>query len=295
MLSENSPDSHNPTNPAMKTTTLLLTCLASCLAFPAIAMAAEASYNDASLINDAFNYSDFMAAAPYGKRTGTGGIAPSTSGGLLTYSMQGATGNMTDAIKTFGDVSQIPLNVIVTVRAAVDQFPDMSTYGPNYLTPNGITLVDVRFQDTTWVQVMPTYIRVGNWSNGGNGTTINVATEAGKFYTWQFEISQAAGSAAGTGVSVYRRESDKDAWSFVGTSVVYGTEVNANAYQVRMGSIAYNGEGNKIQGIMRMDYFQLGVAGTPPAIPEPTTISLLLSAGVGLFTWTMHRRLARRR
>ncbi len=92
----------------------------------------------------------------------------------------------------------------------------------------------------------------------GNGNTwakaANVTTAEGTYYTWQFEVNQMAGT-----VNIFRRVSDQAAWTTVALNVVLRAQEILDQWV--MFPIFYNGANSKIQGIVVVDYLQIGVPG----------------------------------
>lgn len=261
----------------MKLITLISTGLLGVLALSGSVFAAALT-NDASYINYQWGSSNSI---PGSKITGTGGTAPYLSGTApdkeLVLTMQGATGGET---MVYNPVTTA-MDFIITTRVAVDQFPDVTGWG-DYANFNGIQIAHAKQDDYLVAQLTSTQLHIAAWAGGG--TTIDINTGVGTFYTWQFQVSQVAG--AGTGrVTIYRREDDVDPWSLVGENILI---LNADfADIIAVGSIQYNGANTQTQGILRQEYFLVGVA-----VPEPSAAMLLPLGAGALVLWRMRRRRA---
>jgi len=261
----------------MKLTTLLSICLFGGFALSGSAFAAVL-VNDGSYINQQWSTATDIA---WSSQTGTGGSAPSLSGGKLLLTMQGATGGTTSVYRS----GTTATDFILTTRVAIDQFPDASGWGA-YANFNGIQIANAKQDDYLVAQLTASQLRIASWPNGGAGTIIDITTEVGKFYTWQFQVSQVMGTGTGT-VTIYRRENDTDAWSLVGEDILM---LNADfGDAISAATIIHNGDNTQTQGILRQEYFLAGVA----AIPEPSTVALLLFGSGAALVWRARRRGAR--
>lgn len=196
----------------------------------------------------------------WSRSSGADGPEPIVDSGNLILSMEGATGGATFVRK----VLTLPKDFVLTVRVAVEKFPDISgDFGTSPAGRKGICLVDAMQDDQLVVLVGPSEINVANWSNGNRGTTIPVDTEPGVFYTWQFDVRQAPGDAGGT-VTIRRKQEDSAPWEQVGGENIPILNQDFGD-QILMGAVPYNADNPDSQGILRQEYFLAeGAAAEPP-------------------------------
>lgn len=194
--------------------------------------------------------------------TGTDGVAPFISGGKLRLSMNGATEGSTEL--STGSLNGYEFftatNYNVTTRMKVLQFPDVN-FTSNSLNA-GINFFDLRGMDRLYVHLEPD----GVWVNHANNDwelAAAVTTAEDAYYTWQFEVQQAEGAAAGT-VDIYRRAEDSDEWTVIATNFAIRGQDTTD--QWLLNTIYYNADNTAKQGIVESDYFQFGypsAAGVP--------------------------------
>jgi len=220
------------------------------LPFLPLAVQAGALANDASILDIHWNQED---PAIWSREAGKDAPAPARDGDALRLSMEGATDGSTWVRKTL----TTPMNFVVTSRVAIDRFPSTQGWGsyPHY---NGIQLLKVYQDDAIVVQIGPDAIRIASWANDGSGTVISLPTEEGRFYTWQFEITQAEGADAAGTVTIYRREEDSQPWTLVEQdapllSADFGDDIP-------LAVIYHNADDPQSQGVLRQEYFLTGVA-----------------------------------
>lgn len=214
---------------------------------------AQALVNDASILD--VHWSG-RTISQWSKSAGKGGPEPVADGDHLILSMEGATGGETYVRKAL----TTPADFILTTRVAIDKFPDTNGEWGSYPDYNGIQFRAYQ-DDTMIIQVGPAEIHVASWKNSGQGTIIPLTTEAGKFYTWQFEILQAEGEKRAGTVTIYRREEDTQPWELVEAAVpILDADFGDD---LPFAIIYYNADNPDSQGRLRQQYFLAGVAAEP--------------------------------
>lgn len=262
----------------------LTTLFAACFAVPCIGMAA-AIVNPADIYDIDWS-SETLPSTSWSTNTATGGVAPSISGGNLVLDNTGATGGVTWIAPNVTAATlntEIPNDFVYTVRASVTQFPDTLS------TARQIMLAFGRLGNGgTKNTILSIYIRSDAIliANNATNTTVSVATAENTFYTWQFQVSTVASNtteANGT-MDIYRRASDGDAWTTLATGVTVGSSnTPPTSSFFRFGNFDDNDLGAQVQGILNVEYTQLGT------IPEPSSV-LLLTLGAGLALCRRNRR-----
>lgn len=211
---------------------------------------AQALANDASILD--VHWSG-RTLSQWNKSAGKDGPEPVADGDNLILSMEGATDGSTYVRK----VLTTPTDFILTTRVAIDKFPETSDWG-TYPLYNGIQLARAYQDDTIIIQVGPDAIHVASWINNNKGTIIPLTTEVGKFYTWQFEISQAEGEKRAGTVTIHRREDDMQPWELVEAAVpILDSDFGDD---LPLAVIFFNPDNPDSQGSLRQQYFLAGVA-----------------------------------
>ncbi|MFV0415811.1 MAG: hypothetical protein ACK5NG_05535 [Chthoniobacterales bacterium] len=231
-----------------------------------VAPAADAVENNEAV--DAARWGDTnFSEAKVMLSSGPDAPKPSLGEGVLTLSMEGATGNGSASVfRTHPEGNPFPDNYVYTTRVRIQQFAGENDY-PVPANQSSVHIAALTGNEKLWIRIAPNELYILG-KDSATGEFVEVETEKDAWWTWQFEVTR---KDAQSTVRIFRRAKDSDPWIPVGNKAGYSlpnTTGNHVIQEFPGGWISCIGlnqpDGVFTQGILQQEYFLIGEETSAP-------------------------------